>query len=110
MLVAAMVIGLIMGVGEFFGGAAARVYGDGPWLVIAIIPIGAIAIAGGFFAALGRPGIAGVLLLSSAVCNFAVGLASAPDGAGLSLFVPTVSLTLAGALALARRWKRRDEG
>jgi len=54
MLIAAMTLGILVGVGEVFGGAAgwiqgAHSYYDGvEWWVVAIIPFGVIAAAGGF--------------------------------------------------------------
>jgi hypothetical protein len=116
MLIAAMVLGILVGVGELFGGAASLIdtisnsYEDLDWVAIAIIPLGAIAIAGGLYI-WRRIDIAAYLLLFSAVGNFIVGLSSIPrQGIGYVMLIPTVLLALAGAFALAKKWKQSEEG
>lgn len=115
MLIAAMVLGVLVGVGEAFGGAAgwvqgARSYYDNvEWWVVAIIPFGIIAAAGGF-CALRKPDFAAALLFLSAIGNFVVGLIAVADySAAFALFLPTALLVLAGAFALSKRWRRPEE-
>jgi len=115
MLIAAMVLGVIVGVGEIFGGAAGWVqgaysyYDDVDWWVIAIIPFGVIAAAGGF-CALRKPDFAAALLFLSAIGNFVVGLIAVADyGGAFVLFLPTALLVLAGAFALFKKWGRLEE-
>jgi hypothetical protein len=116
MLIAAMILGVLVGVGGVCGGAAGWVqgahsyYGDVEWWVVAIIPIGAIAAAGGL-CALRKPDFAAALLFLSGIGNFVVGLTAGADHSeAFTLFFPTVLLALAGAFAFSKQWKRPKEG
>jgi uncharacterized membrane protein YdjX (TVP38/TMEM64 family) len=115
MLIAAMALGVLVGVGEVFGGAAGWVqgahsyYDNVEWWVVAIIPFGVIAAAGGF-CALRKPDFAAALLFLSGIGNFVVGLIAVADYSGaFALFLPTALLVLAGAFALSKQWKRPKE-
>ncbi|MBM4461967.1 MAG: hypothetical protein FJ012_01355 [Chloroflexi bacterium] len=112
MLIAAMVLGLLVGVGEFLGGlgylaAIAADSGVIHWWAVALVPIGLVATLGGVLA-LSRPGMAAILLLSSCVANAVVGLVSIglDEIGGSFLLWPAVFLALAGALALGKQLRR----
>jgi len=131
MLIAAMVLGLIGGIAYFVGGGAGAVDPgifivsgatsaptSAPWWVIALIPIGAVAIIG---AALVRvnSGLGGSILLLAGAAAISVGFASFEDAANNGrlfvgplpvhafagptgwLPVPLLALIIAGALALS---------
>jgi hypothetical protein len=112
MLITAMVLGLLVGVGEFLGGLGILVDSAAHsavihWWAVALVPIGLVATFGGV-SALSRPGIAAILLLSSCVANVVVGLVSiALDEGADSLLMPAVLLALAGALALGKQLRGR---
>ena len=126
MLIAAMVLGLIGGITYFVGGGAGAVdpgiivtgATSAPWWVIALIPIGAVAIIG---AALVRvnSGLGGSILLLAGAAAISVGFASFEEAVNngrlvlgpLSVHafagptgwlpVPLLALIIAGALALS---------
>ena len=100
MLIAAMVLGLVVGIGEVFGGVASVVDGGhvGRW--ISLIPLGVVAAVGGFWP-VRKPVLAAALLLSSAIGNFVVGVAVEDM---YVLFLPTTLLVLAGAFIVTKKW------
>jgi len=126
MLIVAMVLGLIGGITYFVGGGAGSIdpgiivtgATSAPWWVIALIPIGVVAVIG---AALVRinPGLGGSILLLAGAAAISVGFASFEDAANngrlvlgpLSVHtfagptgwlpVPLLALIIAGALALS---------
>ena len=102
MLIAAMVLGLLVGIGEFCGAAAAAAATrEWHWLEITLIPLGVIAAVGGF-CAVRKPNLAMALLFSSAIGNFVVGIVAGEEMS--VLFLPTALLALAGAFVLSKKW------
>ena len=115
MLIAAMVLGILVGVGEVFGGSASWIqaahsgYQDVDWWSIAITPFGFSAATGGFYA-LRKPDFAAALLFLSAIGNIVVGLIAVADySSAFVLFLPSALLVLAGAFALSKKWRRPEE-
>ena len=113
MRVAALVLGLIVGVGQFFISAAICISGRADtWVMPVLVPLGLIAIAGGL-SAWWAPRISGVLLLVAGFGNIIVGLAAVGDSvAALYLWFPAILLLIGGTLALAsgRDVEVKDEG
>ena len=119
MLIAAMVLGLIVGIGEFLGGMSHVIYevfktsdewnhngnADIQWWAAMFIPLGIIAIMGAILAMpLRRQKLAGIVLLFACIANLGVGLAAIPDeGAGGAFFAPAIMLGIAAALVLGKK-------
>jgi hypothetical protein len=118
-LVAAMILGLIAGIGEFVGGMSHVIYelfkpseewnpqnnADIRWWAVMLIPLGIIAITGAILSwPIRSQKIAGVVLIFACLANIGIGLAAIPSNmAGIYLFVPAIMLGIAGTMILGKK-------